>query len=101
MPTRNKLGPRLNASPRSPPRHRLHSVTPCILHLRLLPANPRTRQRQSHGGLPTAYCRFRACSPTRLATTQLPRYAVLNRLIVPMGLSRAYTRFTGAPTLDT
>jgi len=41
MPTRNKLGPRLNASPRSPPRHRLHSVTPCILHFTSPPGKPK------------------------------------------------------------
>ncbi len=35
--------------------------------------------------------RFRACSPPRLAATQLARSAVLNRLIAPTGLSPALT----------
>jgi hypothetical protein len=35
--------------------------------------------------------RFRACSPPRLAATQLARSSVLNRLIAPAGLSPALT----------
>ena len=35
--------------------------------------------------------RLHACSPPRLAATQLARSAVLNRLIAPTGLSPALT----------
>src|SRR5260221_4268997 len=46
--------------------------------------------------------RLHACSPPRLAATQLARSAVLNRLIAPTGtFTRVDARFAGAPIIRT